>query len=75
MVEIYRTNDLVLISWLVALLKGDGIETFVMDTHFSVLEGSIGAIPRRIMVAGEHQNRARATLRAADIEPVDLSDS
>ena len=49
--ELLRTNDPVLISWLRALLADAGIDAQVFDTHTSVLEGSAGAIPRRIMVA------------------------
>ena len=49
--ELLRTNDPVLISWLRALLADAGIDAHVFDNHTSVLEGSAGAIPRRIMVA------------------------
>ncbi|MEQ8246061.1 MAG: DUF2007 domain-containing protein [Alphaproteobacteria bacterium] len=68
MLEVFRTNDPVLISWLEALLLGEGIESFVMDTHTSVLEGSIGAIPRRLMVVNEQGPRAVAILHAAGME-------
>ena len=68
MFEVFRTNDAVMISWLIALLRGEGIDAFVLDTHTSVLEGSIGAIPRRLMVASEHGPRARTILQAAGVE-------
>ncbi len=68
MLEVFRTNDPVMISWLVALLRGEGIEPFVLDAHTSVLEGSIGAIPRRLMVAQEQGARATDVLRAAGVE-------
>ena len=68
MVELLRTNDMVMISWLVALLRGEAIEAFVFDTHTSVLEGSIGVLPRRLMVGNEHLLRARQILDVAGIE-------
>jgi hypothetical protein len=66
--EIFRTNDIVLISWLEALLRGEGIETVVLDAYTSILEGSIGAIPRRLMVASEDGPRATSVLKAAGME-------
>jgi len=68
MQEIFRTNDMVLISWLEALLRGEGIESFVLDAHTSILEGSIGAIPRRLMVASEQGPQAVSVLKAAGME-------
>jgi hypothetical protein len=53
MKELLRTNDLVKLSWLTALLADSGIEAIVLDTHTSVLEGSVVAIPRRLMVVNE----------------------
>jgi hypothetical protein len=58
MIELLRTNDPVLISWLRSLLAGEGIELHVFDNHSSVLQGSAGAIPRRIMVAEVDYPRA-----------------
>ncbi len=68
MVELLRTNDIVMISWLVALLRGEEIETFVLDTHTSVLEGSIGALPQRLMVGRENLVRARRILDDAEVD-------
>ncbi|MFT5440431.1 MAG: hypothetical protein ACI9MJ_002303, partial [Alphaproteobacteria bacterium] len=59
MKELLRTNDPVLISWLQALLRDDGIESFVFDAYMSILEGSAGAIPRRLMVIDEDLENAR----------------
>lgn len=59
MKELLRTNDPVLISWLQALLRDDGIESFVFDAYMSILEGSAGAIPRRLMVIDEDLETAR----------------
>ncbi len=68
MIELLRTNDPVLISWLRALLADDGIEAIILDSHMSVMEGSISAIPRRVMVRDEHAARARRLLDAAGID-------
>ncbi len=66
--ELLRTNDPVAISLVEALLKDEGIEVVVFDTHTSVLEGSIGAIRRRVMVSDDDYSRARRILRDADME-------
>jgi hypothetical protein len=63
--ELVRTNDPVLLSWLVALLADAGIEAVILDRHTSLLEGSIGAIPQRLMVAMEDEIPARRVLREA----------
>jgi hypothetical protein len=71
MKEIIRTNDAVKLSWLSVLLADAGIEALVLDTHTSIIEGSIGAIPRRLMVSDEDYLRARQVLQGAgeQIEP------
>ncbi len=66
MVELIRTNDPVLLSWLEARLREDHIQIQVMDVHTSVLEGSAGAIPRRVMVAEGDYSRARWALHEAE---------
>lgn len=48
--ELVRTNAPIMLSWLEATLKAHGIGCLMLDAHTSVLEGSIGAIPRRVMV-------------------------
>ena len=68
MIELMRTNDPVLLSYLTALLADAGIEAIVLDQHTSVLEGSIGAIPRRLMVAGDDEIRARRLMASAGIQ-------
>ncbi|MGE4219855.1 MAG: DUF2007 domain-containing protein [Alphaproteobacteria bacterium] len=68
--EILRTTDPVRLSWLMALLAERRIEAVVFDGHMSVLEGSAGAIPRRLMVAEEDHAAALRVLReAGEIEP------
>ena len=48
--ELLRTNDPVLLSYVEALLSGQGIDAVVFDRHISLMEGSIGAFPRRVLV-------------------------
>lgn len=66
MKELVRTNDAVRLSWLQAVLAEAGIESLVLDSHTSIVEGSIGAIPRRLMVADADHPRASAALRQAE---------
>jgi len=63
--ELLRLNDPVKLSFVEALLRDGGIESFVLDQHMSVLEGSAAAIPRRLMVRDEDAARARYILREA----------
>ena len=65
MKELLRTNDLVKMSWVEALLADAGIGALMLDQHTSVLEGSTGAIPRRLMVLDEDYDRACRILREA----------
>ena len=58
MKELIRSNDIILINWLQVLLKNSGIETIVFDANMSVLEGSAGAIQRRLMVLDERYKAA-----------------
>ena len=67
--ELIRTNDAVLISAVQAYLDGAGIKYVVLDQHMSALEGSIGALPRRVLVGDEDFEAAREVIRAADIDP------
>ncbi|HUE18413.1 MAG TPA: DUF2007 domain-containing protein [Stellaceae bacterium] len=62
MKELLRTNDAVRLSWIEALLASAGIGVALMDLHTSIIEGSIGAIPRRLMVAERDWARARNLL-------------
>jgi len=68
MTELLRTNNPVRLSWLQALLRDSGIESLVLDHHTSLIEGSIGAIPRRLMVSDRDLVRARALLLQAGEE-------
>lgn len=68
MKELLRTNDPVRLSFLQALLRDSGIESLVLDHHTSLVEGSIGAIPRRLMVTQRDYRRACLVLTAAGEE-------
>jgi hypothetical protein len=67
--ELLRTNDTVRLSWLQAMLASAGIEAVILDTYTSIVEGSIGAIPRRLMVREEDEARARAVLKDVEERP------
>lgn len=60
--EIVRTNDAVLVSAVAALLEAAHIHHLVFDQNMSVLEGSLGVLPRRILVPDEQEKRARELL-------------
>jgi hypothetical protein len=63
MLEIIRSTDPTEIAFASALLSGEDIEVFVLDVHMSVLEGSIGILPRRMLVRRADAERARIVLR------------
>lgn len=65
--EIMRTNDPVLLSYVESLLSEANIEAVVLDINMSILEGSIGAIPRRVLVSDESETAARRLLLDADL--------
>lgn len=59
------SNDPVRLSFLAALLADAGIHATVLDGYMSAAEGSIGAIPRRLVVAEDDESRARRVLTEA----------
>jgi hypothetical protein len=66
MKELFRTNNAVYLSFAQAVLAAEGIETVVFDANMASVEGSIGALPRRLMVAEEDWERATTVLRDAE---------
>ena len=70
MQEILRITDPVTLSHATALLRGEGIDCFEMDVNMSVLEGSIGILPRRLMVLDADMDEARIVLSDNEIEPL-----
>jgi hypothetical protein len=67
MLELVRTNDAVLVSAIGALLDGASIPHVVLDQNMSVLEGSLGILPRRILVSEEYARSARRLLTEAGL--------
>jgi len=67
MEELLRTNDLVLISFVEALLRDAKIDHLVVDQNMSVIEGSLGVLPRRVLVDGECIEAARRLMRDAGV--------
>jgi len=67
MEELLRTNDIVLISFVEALLRDAGIDHLVVDQNMSVVEGSLGVLPRRILVASGAVDTARRLLDDAGV--------
>lgn len=65
--ELVVTNDSVLLSFVQCLLAQDGIEAHVFDRNISLLEGSIGAFPRRLVVEADMWNKARRLLLDAGL--------
>jgi hypothetical protein len=60
--ELLRTNDTVLVSAVTALLDGANIHHLVLDSNMSIVEGSLGVIPRRILVHEDDNRTARQLL-------------
>ena len=69
LIELLRTNDLVLISRVEAILTDSGIAIFLADQHMSALEGSLSFLPRRVLVAADAEARARKALTEAGLGP------
>ena len=67
MKELLRSNDAVLISYVSALLQEDGIGFMVADANMSVMEGSVGVLPRRVLVESDSIGQARRILTEAGI--------
>jgi hypothetical protein len=67
LVEIVRTNDLVLISVIESILTAERIGYFVADQHMAAVEGSLGFLPRRIMIDAREQGRARRVIAEAGL--------
>ena len=74
MKELLRSNDPVLLSYVSALLEEARIDFIVADLNMSVLEGSIGALPRRVLVESARLGQARKVLTEAGIGHVIADD-
>lgn len=67
MIELFRSNDPVVISFAEALLKEAGIEHATLDVNMSIMEGSLGILPRRMLVARSQHEAARRILAEAGL--------
>ena len=67
MEELMRSNNVVTLSFVESLMRDAGIVVMIADQSMSILEGSIGAIPRRILVDGDRIEQARRIMRDAGL--------
>lgn len=67
MEELLRTTDITVTAYAQAILVDAGIETFELDVNMSVLEGSIGILPRRLMVRTADLDAAKVLMREYNI--------
>ncbi len=67
MIELLRSNDVVILSFAEVLLRDAGIKCAVLDRHMSILEGSVDALNQRLMVRVEDETHARALIAEAGI--------
>lgn len=65
MQAVYKSNDTVELGWLLSVLQDAGFDAVILDQHMSILEGSIGAIPRRLAVPTEDVPAARLLVEQA----------
>lgn len=68
MKELLRTTDLTLMAFAQMLLRGEDIACFEFDVNTSIIEGSIGILPRRLMVADRDHFVAAAVMRDNDVD-------
>ncbi len=65
--EIIRSNDPILLGFAQVLLRDAGLEAVLMDQNMSIMEGSIGILQRRLMVASDDLAQARRVLTDSDL--------
>jgi hypothetical protein len=68
--DVLKTNNAVLLNFAQVVLSDVGIETVVFDSHMSIMDGSLGILPRRLMVLESDYERARRVLSEALPEAV-----
>jgi hypothetical protein len=68
MIELLRTNDPVQVSFIASVLADAEIEHSVADSHMSVIDGSIGALQTRILVAEDELDHAKELLTEAGVD-------
>ncbi len=67
MKELVRTNNPALLTYIEALLKEAGLAYYIADRNISIMDGSIGAFPRRVLINADDETAARRLLEDADI--------
>lgn len=67
MIELLRTNDIVLISRIEALMAEHDIDVLIADQYMSAVEGSLGFLPRRMLIDESDLHRARMALHEAGL--------
>lgn len=65
--EILRTNDAVLINFVVVLLRDAGLSPQLVDEHVSAIEGSISALPRRVLIDADEVVQAKRVMQEAEL--------
>ena len=68
MEELLHTTDITVIPLAKTLLDAEGIASFELDVNMSVLEGSLGILPRRLMVLSSDLDRARRLMQEAGVD-------
>lgn len=71
---VLATNDPVLLSYVTALLSGEGIESTVLDQNISAVEASIGIFPKRVAVQNDVWSQAVRVLKDAGLGDQIISD-
>ncbi|MCV6575692.1 MAG: DUF2007 domain-containing protein [Cohaesibacter sp.] len=66
--ELIKTNNAVTLSYVEALLRDSNIPFQALDLNMSTLEGSLGILPRRILVDEDHEMRARQLMKDAGLD-------
>lgn len=72
MKELLRTNNAVRLSYAAALLRDRGLSPLIFDQHMSILDGSIGALPRRLMIPDAEYDAAKRILIEWDVMEKDV---
>lgn len=60
-----RTTNAITLDYALTLLRDRGLSPLVLDQHMSMVEGSLGVLPRRIMIDDAEEVAARRTLTEA----------
>jgi hypothetical protein len=63
--EILKSNNVVELNFAEVVLRDAGIASVVLDSHMSIMDGSMVILPRRLMVSNADEARAQAILKDA----------